>query len=127
MKTNRALRTAASVLIASASVYVWAQASEGGSSGASSGTANAASGGMEAKDIWKADFALRRKVYAAIVTDKEINAGDISVIVKRGAVTLDGTVADISQIDTATEIAKGVPGVRSVISKLTVKKPFGSQ
>ncbi|MGF6637901.1 hyperosmotically inducible protein [Paraburkholderia sp. MM5496-R1] len=127
MMINRALRIAASVLIASASVHVWAQASEGEVSDVSSGTAIAASGGMRAKDIWKANFVLRRKVYAAIVTHKEINAGDISVVVKRGAVTLDGTVADTSQIDTVTEIAKGVPGVTSVTNILTVKKPFGGQ
>ncbi|MEX3968774.1 BON domain-containing protein, partial [Paraburkholderia sp. EG286B] len=49
------------------------------------------------------------------------------VIAKGGAVTLDGTVVDASQIDKVSEIAKGVPGVTSVTNKLTVKKPFGGQ
>ena len=71
---------------------------------------------------------MRRKVYAAIVThNKEINAGNISVIAKGGTVTLDGTVVDASQIEKVSEIAKGVPGVTSVTNRLTVKKPFGGQ
>ena len=49
------------------------------------------------------------------------------MVVKRDAVTLEGTVADATQIDEVTEITKGVPGVTSVTNKLTVKKPFGSQ
>ncbi|MEX3786503.1 BON domain-containing protein [Paraburkholderia sp. BR14374] len=82
---------------------------------------------MTAKSNWKDNFALRRKVYAAIARHKEINAGNISVVVKRGAVTLDGTVTDASQIGEATEIAQGVSGVTSVTNKLTVKKPFDGQ
>ncbi|MEX3934383.1 BON domain-containing protein [Paraburkholderia phymatum] len=124
MKANWALGIAGGVLIASASVHAWAQA---GASTASNGTAIAASGSMSAKDIRKADRALRRKVYSAIVTHKAINAGNISVIAKSGAVTLDGTVVDASQIDKVSEIARGVPGVTSVTNRLTVKKPFGGQ
>ncbi|WP_312883563.1 BON domain-containing protein [Paraburkholderia youngii] len=86
-----------------------------------------ASGGMTAPINPKDNFALRRRVYAAIAQHKEINAGNISVVVKRGVVTLDGTVADASQVGEATEITKGVPGVTSVTNRLTVKKPFGSQ
>jgi osmotically-inducible protein OsmY len=73
----------------------------------------------------KADRALRRKVYAAIGKYKEIGAGDISVIAKDGAVTLNGTVTEAAQIGKVEAIARGVPGVTSVTNKLTVKKPFG--
>ncbi|SEK08922.1 BON domain-containing protein [Paraburkholderia diazotrophica] len=97
MKAYWALGIAGGVLIASASVHAWAQAGASESSTASNGTAIAASGSMSAKDTRKADRALRRKVYSAIVTHKEINAGNISVIAKAGAVTLDGTVVDASQ------------------------------
>ncbi|MEM5383131.1 BON domain-containing protein [Paraburkholderia phymatum] len=127
MKTNWALGIAGGVLIASASVHAWAQGGVSDASTASNGTAIAASGSMSAKDIRKADRALRRKVYSAIVTHKEINAGNISVIAKSGAVTLDGTVVDASQLDKVSEIVKDVPGVTSVTSKLTVKKSFGGQ
>jgi osmotically-inducible protein OsmY len=73
----------------------------------------------------KADRALRRKVYAAIAKHKEIDAGNISVIAKDGAVTLNGTVTDAAQIDAVADIAKSVSGVASVTNKLVVKKPFG--
>ena len=127
MKTIKALRMAGAGLIALASAHTWAQASGTGAGAASNEAAVTASGGMTAKDARKANRALRRQVYAAIVKHKEINAGDISVVAKGGAVTLDGTVTDASQIDKVAEIAKGVPGVASVANKLTVKKSFGGQ
>jgi osmotically-inducible protein OsmY len=86
-----------------------------------------APGTTTAKATRQANRALRRKVYAAIVKHKEIDAGNISAIAKDGAVTLDGTVADAAQTDKVTEIAKGVPGVMSVTNRLIVKKPFGGQ
>jgi hyperosmotically inducible periplasmic protein len=88
-------------------------------------SATAASGAAAPASGKKADRALRRKVYAAISKSKEIDAGNISVKAKDGEVTLYGAVADASQIDKVTEIAKGVQGVTSVTSKLTVRKPLG--
>ncbi|MEM5404404.1 BON domain-containing protein [Paraburkholderia unamae] len=127
MKTGRALKIAVGILVGSTSIHVRAQASESEARSASKGTVAEASGDMGAKSNRKDNFALRRKVYAAIAKHKEINAGDISVVVKGGSLTLDGTVADASQIGEATEITKSVPGVTSVTNRLTVKKPFGSQ
>ena len=127
MTTTRTLRIAGAVLFALASVHAWAQPGASEASAASSTTAVAASGGMTAKDTRAANRALRRKVYAAIVRHKEIAAGDISVVAKGGAVTLNGTVVDASQIDKVADIAQGVPGVTSVTNRLTVKKPFGGQ
>ncbi|WP_233873401.1 BON domain-containing protein [Paraburkholderia adhaesiva] len=68
---------------------------------------------------------LRRAVYTAIAKHKEIHGGSIGVTAKNGAVTLNGTVTDASQIEKVAEIAKGVPGVMSVTNKLTVQKPLG--
>lgn len=127
MTTKKIPRIAGALLFALASVHARAQAGVSEASAASNATAVAASGGMTGKDSRAADRALRRKVYAAIVAHKEINAGDISVVAKGGAVTLNGTVVDASQVDKVAEIVQGVPGVRSVTSKLTVKKPFGGQ
>jgi hyperosmotically inducible periplasmic protein len=127
MMTTRTLRIAGAVLFALASVHALAQPGAGEASAASNETAVAASGSMTAKDIRKANHALRSKVYAAIAKHKEISAGDISVVAKGGTVTLNGTVVDASQINTVTEVAKGVEGVTSVTSKLTVQKPFGGQ
>jgi osmotically-inducible protein OsmY len=61
------------------------------------------------------------------VKHKEISAGDISVVARGDAVTLDGTVEDASQIDRVAAITQAVPGVASVTNRLTVKKPFGGQ
>ncbi|MEX3815244.1 BON domain-containing protein [Paraburkholderia sp. BR13439] len=127
MKTGRALKIAVGLLVGSTYLHVWAQASDSEALGVSKGTVTEASGGMTAKSNLKDNFLLRRKVYAAIVKHKEINAGNVSVVVKGGAVTLDGTVTDASQIGEATEITKGVSGVTSVTNRLTVEKPFGSQ
>jgi hyperosmotically inducible periplasmic protein len=130
MKTNEILCVVAAALLALASLHALAQpsASTAVAASAAPGEATAtASGGMTAKETRAANRALRRKVYAAIVKHKEINAGDISVVARSGAVTLDGTVVDASQIDKVAEITKGVAGVTSVTNKLTVKKPFGGQ
>ena len=85
----------------------------------------AASGSAAPATGRKANRALRRQVYNAIVKNKEISAGNISVVARDGAVTLNGTVTDSSQVGKVAEIAKGVPGVTSVTNKLTVQKPFG--
>jgi hyperosmotically inducible protein len=127
MTMMKTLRITGAALLALASFHAWAQPGGSDASVASNATAVAASGGMTAKDNRAANRALRRRVYAAIGKHKEINAGDISVVAKGGAVTLNGTVADASQIGEAAEIAQGVPGVTSVTNKLSVKKPFGGQ
>ncbi|MCX4177152.1 MULTISPECIES: BON domain-containing protein [Paraburkholderia] len=126
MKTMNGLRVALGVAIAAVSISAWAQ--DGASAGASAGTASAAvtaSDGMTAKAARQANRALRRKVYAALAKHKEIDAGDISITAKGGAVLITGTVPDASQINTVAEVAKGGAGVTSVTSKLTVQRPFG--
>ncbi|MDR6375499.1 BON domain-containing protein [Paraburkholderia strydomiana] len=123
MKYIRALVMAVATLIVPLSTNAWSQASEMAS--APGGSASSASGSAAPVTGRKADRALRRKVYAAIVKHKEIRAGDISVITKDGAVTLNGTVTDAAQIGQVADIAKAVDGVTSVTNKLAVKKPFG--
>jgi hyperosmotically inducible periplasmic protein len=121
MKTIYTVGLVFAALIISTSMDVLAQP-QSASTPASAADASATSAPATGR---KADRALRRAVYAAIVKQKDINAGDISVIAKNGAVTLNGTVTDASQIDRVVQIAKGVPGVTSVTNKLGVKKPFG--
>ena len=72
----------------------------------------------------KDNRALRKRVYAAFAKDKSIDAGDIGVNVKDGAVTLTGTAADATQIEKAAALAKSVPDVTSVTNKLTVRRNF---
>lgn len=77
------------------------------------------------KEVRKANRALSRKVYAALAKHKEIDAGSISIVARNGAVTLNGTVTEASQIDTVAEVAKAVPGVKSVTNRLSVQRPIG--
>ena len=58
---------------------------------------------------------LRICTWLAIVGASAVSFADVT-----GKVTLDGTVMDASQIDQATEAAKGVDGVSSVSNRLTV-------
>jgi len=123
MKSIHAFKMAVGVLTVAASMTAWSQPSAPASATA---TASSASSGSAAPVTGrKANRALRRQVYSAIVKQKDISAGNISVIAKDGAVTLNGTVTDASQVDRVAEIAKGVTGVTSVTNKLTVQKPFG--
>lgn len=105
-------------LLASASAGVWAQGSE-------TVGASAAPAASTAKEMRKANRALSRKVYAALAKHKEIEAGSISVVARDGAVTLNGSVKEASQIETVIGVAKTVPGVKSVTSKLSVQRPIG--
>ena len=115
------LALVAAALVA-VSTTAWSQTGEAAS--AQGASATAASGSV-APAGRKADRALRRRIYAAFGKDKEISAGDISVIAKDGAVTLNGTVTEAAQIGKAEAIARGVSGVTSVTNKLTVRKPLG--
>jgi hyperosmotically inducible periplasmic protein len=123
MKSIKTFRLAVGAVIVATSMTAWSQTSDTASAPGASATA--ASGSAAPVTGRKANRALRRQVYNAIAKHKEISAGDISVIAKDGAVTLNGTVTDASQVGTVAEIAKGVPGVTSVTNKLTVQKPFG--
>ena len=123
MKMMHGLRAALGVAIAMVLISAWAQ--DGTPAGASAGAALNASGGSTAKTARQANRALKRKVYAALAKHKEIDAGNIGITAKSGAVAVSGTVSDASQISTVIEVVKGVPGVTSVTSKLTVQRPFG--
>ncbi|HXZ06790.1 MAG TPA: BON domain-containing protein [Paraburkholderia sp.] len=129
MNKIKGLGVSVGALIVAVSANAWAQngAASGAPTSAPGASAMMASGASAPETGKKANRALRRKVYAAIVQHKEISAGDISVIARDGAVTLNGTVADASQIDKVVQITKAVPGVTSVTNKLSVQgRPFGS-
>ena len=122
MTKNTIVRMSACAWVFALLACVTAQAGAQGSEAAGASAAPAAS---SAREVRKANRALSRKVYAALAKHKEIDAGNISVVSRNGAVTLNGTVTDASQIDVVATIAQGVPGVTSVSNKLTVQRPFG--
>jgi hyperosmotically inducible periplasmic protein len=125
MKKIYPLRCAMSALMLVSSIHAWSQSND--AAAAPGGSAAAASGVTSPKAAKQADRAMRKKIYAAIAKYKAIDAGNISVTAKSGAVTLNGTVKDASQVNQVADIAHGVPGVTSVTNKLTVVKPFGGQ
>lgn len=124
MKTLKALSLAIGAVVVATSTTAWAQSGDAPAS-APAVSEMAASAPATPAEKRKANRALRKQVYAAIGKHKEISAGNISVTAKDGAISLGGTVSEASQVDTVTEITKGVPGVISVTNKLEVRKPLG--
>jgi osmotically-inducible protein OsmY len=115
MKRSKLRSSGCAALIVLASMVASVQAGE--SMAASSASAPGATR--------KENRALRKLVYAAFARDKSIDAGDIGVGAKDGAVTLTGAVDNAAQIEKAAALAGGVAGVTSVTNKLTVKRSFG--
>jgi hyperosmotically inducible protein len=122
MKKTTALKLAASGIFAVASIGAWAQSAQTGA--ASIGSAKAASAADDAKAAKRANRELAKQVRATIGKEKTINAANISVKAKGGAVTLYGTVPAASQIDTVSAIAKTVPGVTSVKNQIVIQRTF---
>ncbi|CAB3806452.1 hypothetical protein LMG28614_06400 [Paraburkholderia ultramafica] len=114
-------------IVVAMSTNAWSQSGNASGAGAAASVTGAAAPSSSPVPARKANRALRRSVYAAISKHREISAGSIGVTARNGAVTLNGTVTDASQIATVGEIAKGVPGVTSVTNRLTVQRPFGGQ
>ncbi|PWC13255.1 molecular chaperone OsmY [Brenneria roseae subsp. americana] len=77
-------------------------------------SANKASGYMS-------DSATTAKVKSALLEDKAITSGDISVETTHGVVTLSGFVGSQETASRAVSIAAGTEGVTSVSDKLQVK------
>lgn len=66
------------------------------------------------------DASITSTVNTRFIQDDMVKARTINVDTYRGVVTLYGTVSSQAVIDRAVEIARGVKGVRQVVSKLTV-------
>ncbi|WP_250454592.1 BON domain-containing protein [Caballeronia sp. ATUFL_M2_KS44] len=122
MKATQAFKLAVGVMLIGASLQAYAQDASA-PTGAASGTPLTAA--QQNKASRSANRALSRKVRAALARDKSINVANVTVRAKEGAVTLQGTVPDSSQIDRATEVAQRVAGVASLKNALTVR-PAGS-
>ena len=66
------------------------------------------------------DAAITAKVKAAILDQPTLKALDIHVDTFKGTVRLSGIVAARASIDRATEVARGVAGVKSVRNEMRV-------
>lgn len=87
------------------------------------GVSNAATPGSSAKEIRAADRALQRSVRRALARTRGLDVVNISVRARSGAVVLEGSVPEQSQIDLATHTAQGVAGVDSVKNALVIHVP----
>ena len=68
------------------------------------------------------DGVITTKVKAALLGDSGVKSSDISVVTSDGSVQLSGFVNDQTQIDRATEVARGVDGVKNVVNEMSIKK-----
>ena len=67
------------------------------------------------------DAAVTAKVKAAYAQDSSVSAIDVKVTTYRGTVQLSGWVNTAEQKARAEELAKGIPGVKTVENKITLK------
>jgi osmotically-inducible protein OsmY len=71
------------------------------------------------------DKVVTTKVKAALLKDSEVKALQVNVETYQGVVQLSGFVDKPEQIPRATEVAKGVEGVKSVKNDLIVRSQPG--
>ena len=67
------------------------------------------------------DSVITTKVKAAIFDESDLKTLDISVKTVKGVVELSGLVSSKAEVSKATEVARGVIGVKSVKNELKVK------
>jgi len=67
------------------------------------------------------DSIITTKVKSAILSDSVLNVAEINVETFKGVVQLSGFVSSKSEIDRATEVARGVSGVTSVKNDIRLK------
>lgn len=66
------------------------------------------------------DAAVTAKVKAALLAEKGVDGMRINVDTRDGNVTLSGNVPEPAQIERATQVARGVEGVKDVDNRLRV-------
>jgi len=66
------------------------------------------------------DAGITAKVKAALIAEKGVNGMSINVDTSQGNVTLTGKVPDQSQVERATQVARGIDGVKAVENRLSV-------
>lgn len=67
------------------------------------------------------DSVITAKVKAALIADKNVKAHEVNVETREGVVQLSGFVDNALAKSTASEVARGVSGVKSVQNDLQVK------
>ncbi|MFM0171771.1 BON domain-containing protein [Paraburkholderia sediminicola] len=113
MNQNKVFTLVGGALLVLASLDVYAQSSD-------AAPVPARPYASDAKVVKAADRALQKNVIRALSRTKGLRAATITVRVHNGAVILEGTVPEESQVGLATQAAEGVEGVTSVTNALTL-------
>lgn len=80
--------------------------------------------GRGPKDYVRTDARIREDVCDRLSWDDEVDATDVTVTVKDGEVTLEGTVETRHMKRQAEDLAEAVAGVRDVHNQIRVRKPI---
>lgn len=67
------------------------------------------------------DSVITTKVKAAVLDESSLKSAEINVETFKGVVQLSGFVSSQASINKAVEVARGVPGVKSVKNDMRVK------
>jgi osmotically-inducible protein OsmY len=78
-------------------------------------------GGQQTAGEYVDDATITTRVKSRFVEDERVNALRLSVETMRGTVQLSGFAASAAERQRAGEIARGVPGVRSVQNDVVVR------
>ncbi|CAB3789422.1 BON domain-containing protein [Pararobbsia alpina] len=114
MKTMRRLEVASGAFLFAISLHVQAQS-------AADQAVSEAPSKQASEAAQAANCALAKEVLYAVVRDGAIDAVQVYVTARDGAVVLMGAVPEASQAERAAQIAKRVPGVQSVKIFLTLR------
>jgi len=82
----------------------------------------AASHGCSVRDPWE-DARIESEVKARLVEENNANLTRLGVVSRQAVVYLTGTVASADEKALAENVAKGVAGVRRVVSTLEIRRP----
>jgi len=120
----KAIKIAGAVLLMAACINGYAQgpgtAAPASVAASASAATSPASGAVTDRQL---AASVRKALHAA--RRNGLKSSFIRVRANGGVLTLTGVVADNSQIGFATSVAQGVPGVTSVVNKLTLRSVAG--
>ncbi|RZF29735.1 BON domain-containing protein [Paraburkholderia sp. UYCP14C] len=126
MNAHKWVKLVGASAVVFACLNTYAQPQAVGPASAAQGTASSA---PTAGEIKAANKQLVRDIRRAFrnARSQGLRASNITVRANDGVVTLTGSVPAPEQVDLATNIAKGVPGVQSVTSRVAVRKEFSAR
>ncbi len=119
MKAVDLLKALGVVVCVAVASSAYAQSSDAAATDSTAAAPTKAQKSATKKEDRKLGYSVRRALSKA----QGFDVSNVFVRLRGGAVTLSGTVPEGGQIAQAGEIAKGVPGVKSVLNKIT----FGVQ